>query len=88
MSMLTKQECRICMTTKSTVDILVIPCELEYELTHSQDQKGLKLSQVGGGNMHVVNIQVADMQAEEMLREDMIAIPGIEEHSLCKIKRQ
>jgi hypothetical protein len=49
------------MTTKSTVDILVIPCELEYELTHSQDQKGLKLSQVGGGNMHVVNIQVADM---------------------------
>ena len=45
----------------SLVDILVIPCELELELIHSQDQKGSKLSQGGGGNMHVANTQVADM---------------------------
>ena len=60
----------------SLADILVIPCELELELTHSQDQKGSKLSQAGGGNMHVANTQVADMQAEEMLHEDMLAFPG------------
>lgn len=34
--------------------------ELELERDHSQDQKGLKLSQVVGGDMHAVDIQVAD----------------------------
>jgi len=48
------------------------------KLVHSQDQKDLKLSQVGVGvgDMHVADIQVVDMWVEEMLLEDILAFPG------------
>jgi hypothetical protein len=53
------------------------------ELVHSQDQKDLKLSQVGVGvgdmhvaDLHVADIQVVDMWVEETLLEDILAIPG------------
>ena len=52
------------------------------ELVHSQDQKDSKLSQVGVGagvgfgDMHVADIQVVDMWAEETLLEDILAFPG------------
>lgn len=58
------------------IDTLIIPCELELELDHSQDQKGLKLSQVGVGDMPAADMQVVDMKVEEILPVHMLAFPG------------
>jgi len=65
-------------------------CELELKLVHSQDQKDLKLSQVGVevgvGDMHVADIQVVDMWVEEMLLEDILAFPGtLQQDIACHI---
>jgi hypothetical protein len=70
-------------------------CELELELVHSQDQKDLKLSQVGVGvavgvgDMHVADIQVVDMWVEETLLEDILAFPGtLQQDIACHIPFQ
>lgn len=64
-----------CQQMLPVVQVGAAACELELELAHSQDQKDLMLSQVGGMHVAVANIQVVDMQVEQMPSEDMLAFP-------------
>jgi len=70
-------------------------CELELELVLSHYQTFSMISQVGVGagfgfgDMHVADIQVVDMWAEETLLEDILAFPGtLQQDIACHIPFQ
>jgi hypothetical protein len=57
--------------------IITIPCVLELDLTHSQNQRDSMPSQAG--NMSAADIQVVGMEVEEMLPEVEEMLPGAED---------